>query len=216
MFQAHSSFNLLHSFSPRSATLAAITSVGGLAFSKLEAWPLWVTGLAVVLPWMPVVVRELAWVYGQHQWLALFYVLVVTQSGHLLEHVAQMIQIHVLGLQGVDARGVFGSLDIEWVHFMWNTWVIFAVLVLLARFASNRWLLLTAFLAGWHEVEHTQIFSVYLLAGISGSPGLLSQGGMIAGGLPIMRPDLHFLYNLIETMPLALGFFRQVKRTGPD
>jgi hypothetical protein len=51
-------------------------------------------------------------------------VLVVTQTGHVFEHVAQMVQIHVLGLTGGSARGVFGALDIEWVHFIFNTWVI--------------------------------------------------------------------------------------------
>jgi hypothetical protein len=49
--------------------------------------------------------------------------------------------------------------------------------------------------------------------GTAGLPGLLAQGGAIAGGLPLARPDLHFLYNLIETVPLLLGFFAQVQRT---
>jgi hypothetical protein len=46
-------------------------------------------------------------------------------------------------------------------------------------------------------------------------PGLLAQGGAIAGGLPISRPDLHFLYNLVETVPLILGFLWQVQRVVP-
>jgi hypothetical protein len=194
------------------AALAAVTSLGGWAFGALEAWPLWATGVAVVAPWIPLFVRDVAAVYRQYQWLALFYVLVVTQTGHFLEHIAQMIQIHILGLQGADARGIFGTLDIEWVHFTWNTWVIVAVLVLLSRFGANRWLVLTAVLAGWHEVEHAYIFTVYLQTGIAGLPGLLAHGGSIGGGLPISRPDLHFLYNLIETVPLILGFFQEVGR----
>jgi len=154
--------------------------------------------------------------------LALFYVLVVGQTGHFVEHVAQLIQIHVFGFQGAAARGIFGTLDIEWVHFVWNTWVQLVVLVLLIRFRANRWLWLTRLQSGWHEVEHVAIFQVYLTTGLSGTPGLLSQGGAIAGGLPVTRPDLHFMYNLIETIPLIVGFLAQVQRTevkpllGPD
>jgi hypothetical protein len=44
-----------------------------------------------------------------------------------------MVQLHVLGLTGPDARGIFGTLDIEWVHFLWNTWVLVAVAVLVPQ-----------------------------------------------------------------------------------
>ena len=122
----------------------------------------------------------------------------------------------MLELTGADARGILGTLDIEWVHFVWNTWVLLAMLVLVWRFRWNRWLWLTALLSGWHEIEHIYIFLfVYLPTGISGTPGLLAQGGAIAGGLPIPRPDLHFLYNLVETIPLVLAFLHQVRRTAP-
>ena len=215
MLQARVSPILLQGVSASTAAVAGVTCLGGLAFSILEGWPLWASGLAVVVPWLPIAVREVAWVYRRYQWLAPFYLLVITQTGHFFEHVTQMIQIHVLGLQGADARGIFGTLDIEWVHFIWNTWVIMAVLVLLSPFGANRWLRLTAVLSGWHEVEHVFIFWGYWQTGIAGLPGLLAQGGAIAGGLPISRPDLHFLYNLIETIPLILGFLWQVQRVVP-
>lgn len=143
-------------------------------------------------------------------WLALFYVLTATQGGHLLEHVAQMIQIHALGLRGPDARGIVGVLDLEWVHFTWNTWVLGVVLALLCRYRANRWLWLTAVLAAWHELEHAWIMVVYMSTGLVGTPGLLATGGAVAGGLPVSRPDLHFLYNLAETTPLVLAFRHQV------
>src|SRR2546426_12834154 len=50
------------------------------------------------------------------------------------------------------------------------------------------------------------MIATYLRNGIAGSPGLLSAGGLIAGALPITRPDLHFLYNLAETTPLLAGW----------
>lgn len=197
----------------RTLAPAGLLSAGLLLFALSREWPIWLVGASVVAPWLPLLAVQTAWTYQRYQWLALFYVLVVTQTGHFLEHVAQMIQIHVLSLTGSDARGIFGALDVEWVHFVWNTWVLLAVLVLLVPFGLNRWLRLTLLLSGWHALEHAYIFSVYLSTGLSGTPGLLSQGGALAGGLPIARPDLHFVYNLIETVPLIIAFLLQAGNT---
>jgi hypothetical protein len=146
-------------------------------------------------------------------WLALLSLLAISQTLHLFEHVAQMIQIHILGLSGLAARGIVGQLDIEWVHFVWNTWVFVAVVVLVRRFDANAWLVATALLAGWHLCEHAVIMATYLRTGVAGTPGLLSAGGLLGGGLPLSRPDLHFLYNVAETVPLLLGWRVEIKRT---
>jgi hypothetical protein len=124
-----------------------------------------------------------------------------------------MVQIHILGLTGPDARGIFGTLDLEWVHFVWNTWVIVAAVLLLLRFRANPWLWVTGLLAGWHEIEHLVIMSVYLLTGKVGTPGLLARGGFVGGGIPLSRADLHFFYNLAETTPLVGAFAWQLKRS---
>ena len=197
--------------SRRTLALAGLLSAGLLLFASSRDWPIWLVGMSTLAPWVPLFVAQTTWTYQRYQWLALFYVLVVTQTGHFFEHVAQMVQIHVLGLSGSDARGVFGALDIESVHFVWNTWVMLAVVVLLQRYGTNRWLWLTAMLSGWHAIEHAYIFSIYLSTGVSGTPGLLSQGGAIGGGLPISRPDLHFIYNLVETLPLTAAFLDQAR-----
>ncbi len=203
----------IRSVPPRVVAFTALASCGGLSLGILQNWPVWGVGLATALPWIPLFTSEVVWTYRHYPWLTLFYVLVITQGGHFLEHVAQMIQIHVLGLRGAAAQGVFGALNIEWVHFVWNTWVIVAVLVLLRRFAPNPWLRVTAILAGWHEIEHAFIMSVYLSTGKSGTPGLLARGGLVDGGLPLTRADLHFFYNLIETVPLVVAFVYQLKRS---
>lgn len=213
MAVSHPRIRLVH-ISRGAATTAGVLSLGGLVLATAEDWPLWARGLAAILPWVPIFVRRLAAVHQEYEWLALFYALAVTQTAHFVEHIAQMIQIHILQLSGADARGIFGALDIEWVHFIWNMWVLLAAQVLLMQFRSNRWLWLTALLSGWHAIEHAYIFSVYMQTGVAGTPGLLSQGGAIAGGLPVSRPDLHFVYNLVETVPLLLGFFRSVSREG--
>lgn len=196
--------------------LTCFGSAGGLSFGLLQGWPLWAVGVASLVPWLPAFILDTAQIYRRYQWLALFYVLVVTQTVHFLEHVSQMIEIHVLGLSGPNARGIISTLDVEWVHFVWNMWVLIGLIVLLARFKGNGWLWLALPFTGWHAIEHAFIFSGYLSTGISGIPGLLSQGGALWGGLPVTRPDLHFIYNLVETAPLLLGFGAQVQHSDPS
>ena len=139
--------------------------------------------------------------------------LALAQTTHLAEHVAQIVQIHVLHLTGPSARGIVGQLDLEWVHFAWNAFVLVAIVALLPRFPANPWLIAVAPLAAWHFAEHVVMISTYVRTGVAGTPGLLSAGGLIAGGLPIARPDLHFLYNLVETGPLVLAWLTQLRRT---
>jgi hypothetical protein len=145
-------------------------------------------------------------------WLALLGFLALTQTLHLVEHIAQMVQIHVLHLSGANARGIVGQLDIEWVHFIWNAFVLAAVVALLPRYSANPWLLGVAPLAIWHFIEHSVMIATYLQTGVSGTPGLLSSGGLILGGLPIARPDLHFLYNLVETVVLLGAWVTELRR----
>ncbi len=203
----------IRSVPPHIIVLTALASYVGQIAAIVQGWPLWGIALVTLLPWIPIFTLEIVWTYRHYQWLALFYLLVITQGGHVVEHIAQMVQIHILGLRGLAARGIFGALDIEWVHFIWNTWVLLAVFMLVLCFRRNPWLWLTLVIAGWHELEHVVIMAAYLKTGVVGTPGLLSKGGLIGGGLPLSRADLHFLYNLIETTPLIIAFVYQLKRS---
>ena len=145
-------------------------------------------------------------------WLALLGFLAISQTAHLFEHVAQMVQIHVLHLTGANAQGIVGMLNIEWVHFIWNAIVLVTLLVLLPHFRTNPWLIAVTPLAAWHFVEHSVMIATYIQTGVPGTPGLLSSGGLLFGGLPIARPDLHFLYNLVETIPLLAAWLVELRR----
>jgi hypothetical protein len=190
----------------RAVAVTAATSSAALLLASFQQWPPWALVLATLLPWVPIFALDLSWAARQFGALALFFLLVVTQGGHLLEHVAQMTQIHLLGRTGPEARGVIGALDVEWVHFAWNSWVLAALVVLATRFRGNRWLLATLAFAAWHELEHAYLLGVHLATGAQGTPGLLATGGALGGGLPLSRPDLHFGYNLIETALMLLAF----------
>ena len=144
--------------------------------------------------------------------LAFLGFLAIAQTAHFTEHIAQIVQIHLLHLSGANAQGIVGQLNIEWVHFIWNAFVLVALLILLPQFRTNAWLIAVTPLAAWHLVEHTLMIATYIQTGVVGSPGLLSSGGLIGGGLPIARPDLHFFYNLAETIPLLAAWLVEVRR----
>lgn len=144
-------------------------------------------------------------------WIAFLGFLALSQTAHLFEHIAQMVQIHVLHLTGAGAQGIVGQLNIEWVHFIWNVLVLVSLLALLPHFPRNPWLIAVTPLAAWHFVEHSVMIATYLQTGVAGTPGLLSSGGLLVGGLPISRPDLHFLYNLVETVPLLFAWVAELR-----
>lgn len=148
-------------------------------------------------------VRRFDWVTVPRAFFAL---LLVAQAGHLVEHIVQVTQLYVWGVPKQHAHGIVGALDIEWVHFAWNFLVLAAVILVAGWFRASPWILGALVLASWHQIEHTYILMVYLTTGVSGTPGFLARGGTIAGGLPLPRPVLHFVYNIVEMVPLVIGF----------
>src|SRR5713226_1904434 len=183
----------------------------GLVATFWLGWAIWQVAILVILAWLPLFFLKTVSIQRQYGWLAFFFILVVTQGAHVLEHVAQMVQIHLLGLSGLQARGIFGMLDIEWVHFIWNSWVLLGAVLLVLLFRKNPWLWVLLVISVWHEIEHVYIMSVFLSTGHVGTPGLLAAGGAIGGGLPLSRPDLHFYYNLLEELFLVIAYFSQIQ-----
>ena len=191
--------------------LSAGISVGLVATFWL-GWAIWQVAILVVLAWLPLFLLKTVSIHRQYGWLAFFFILVVTQGVHFLEHVAQMVQIHLLGLSGLQARGIFGMLNLEWVHFIWNSWVLLCAVLLVFLYRKNPWLWVLLVISVWHEIEHVYIMSVFLRTGHPGAPGLLAAGGAIGGGLPLSRPDLHFFYNLLEEVVLIIAYLSQIQR----
>jgi hypothetical protein len=57
-------------------------------------------------------------------------------------------------VRGMPACGVFGQLDFETVHLVWDSLVWIGALFLVTRFPRNAWLWVAAIVASTHEVEH--------------------------------------------------------------
>src|SRR5437016_2952440 len=73
----------------------------------------------VLLPWLALIARKLHGDWLRYGVLAIFEALVFLQLAHFGEHLAQIVEIH--WLDWATAKGIAGELDIEPVHFWWNT-----------------------------------------------------------------------------------------------
>ena len=156
--------------------------------------------------------------------------------------------------RGPAACGVFGQLDFETVHLVWDTAVWLGALWLLTKFPRNIFLWVAMFAASVHEVEHLFIGYVYFFDGAEvfnytrtlwattlegrkvvahpvgqemalanfyeagGKIGIMGRNGLVErlvldsnGALPI-RPNLHFIYNLLVVTPTIAAFAWQMRR----
>lgn len=201
---------------PLPIVLATCVASAALVTTFWLGWAIWLVAILVALAWFPLVGLMTRTISRDSRYLGFFFILVVTQGGHFIEHLAQMIQMYVLGMPAMQAHGLIGTLDIEWVHFIWNSWVLIYGIFLLYYGRKNPWLWALLVLALWHEAEHIYIIDCYLKTGMAGNPGLLARGGALWGGLPIIRPNLHFLYTLIEESLLILGYLWARRRLGTN
>jgi hypothetical protein len=153
------------------------------------------------------------------------------QGMHLIEHLVQWAQYHILNWSMRDATGLLSPANSEVVHFVWNLGVVAAVLYLVWGGVRNPWAWL---LLGWailHTVEHTYMFVRYLTVldelrslglgkvAAQGLPGLLGRDGLLAtstltqntflcrlpGVTTAVRLDVHFWWNMGETLLLLVA-----------
>lgn len=199
--------------------LRAVATAGAASLTLLVAglsqgYPMWIpVGLALI-PWVPLVALEAVWKYEHYGFWAVFGVAVLLQIGHMGEHTVQLTQLMLYHGRLAQSHGVFGQLDFETVHFIWDSAVWVLLCVVLTRFASgNRWLWVAFVAASVHEVEHLYLFWVYVthpwFYAHAGLAGIMGNGGLI--GSPLARPYLHFTYNFLVVVPMVLAFLDQTK-----
>jgi hypothetical protein len=196
------------------AISAAASALLGLA-AVMQGYALWVIVLFGLAPWLPLVISEVVWKYERYGAWALFGVIVLLQIGHMGEHSAQVAQLVASGGQLAKSHGVFGQLDFETVHFIWDSAIWLSLGLLLRPFAhGNRWLWVAFAAASLHEIEHVYLFWIYqthpAFYAAGGFEGIMGYDGVI--GSPLARPYLHFAYNFIVVVPMVLAFWDQTTR----
>ncbi|HEX2911644.1 MAG TPA: cyclic nucleotide-binding domain-containing protein [Chloroflexia bacterium] len=134
------------------------------------------------------------------------------------------------------AHGVFGELDRELIHFVWDGMILIACTVLFFRFRDNpwtKWALLFAFI---HQIEHIYLFGASLIPTVSGYPGkgtflglavqqvdsgILGHNGIVGtvtgldgfiNNILPSRINIHFIYNVMVIIPMVGAFIYQVRR----
>lgn len=194
---------------------AAMVSLGWATAAAVAGAQLWVGGLALVLPWIPVVALEARWKWARYGIFGAFAMLVLLQVLHMGEHSMQVGQL--MANQGDLARshGVFGQLDFELVHFVTDTtlWIVLGLLLVIYR-GRNFWLWVAFAAASLHQVEHFYLFWLYSFHepfyASGGFAGIMGENGMV--GSPLDRPYLHFTYNLIIVVPMVLALWDEARR----
>ncbi|HMQ31777.1 MAG TPA: cyclic nucleotide-binding domain-containing protein [Chloroflexaceae bacterium] len=231
--------------------LTALVAALLVGTALLLGWPLWVIALLALVPWLPLFLGNIVWSSRHYGFMALFLAFVVLQLGHFGEHIAQLVQFATIddpaqGCVGWSwngpgcgaAHGVFGALDRELVHFVWDGLVLAATVAIRWHFRQvrNIWLTLAVAAAALHQVEHIFLFGMYLFdpatyraggtvfglcaipdgagvqAGLLGHDGLLGtlagRDGWLNGLLP-NRINLHFVYNTVVLVPMLAAFATQ-------
>ena len=199
----------------RFVTLAAAYSALGLSAAFILGVPLWIGGLAFLLPWIPLVAIEARWKYATYGIFAGFLLLVMLQVLHMGEHSMQVGQLFVHQGDLTVSHGVFGQLDFELVHFVTDTtlWIVLGMLLVIYR-GRNPWLWVAFIAASLHQVEHFYLFYIYQahesFYAAGGFTGIMGESGII--GSPLDRPYLHFTYNFIIVVPMVLALWDQARR----
>lgn len=155
--------------------------------------------------------------------LVILAVLAALQSGHMVEHVAQFIQwmVHMR-----LAQGIIGEFDLEPIHFGFNSMVLIGISLLCTFYgdvlrgrggaAARRLMLFAMAVETYHMTEHVAKIMQYVETGLQGTPGILGRY------IPLI--PMHFVLNLMTTVPLDLAFiltgsyllvFRMARRLVP-
>jgi hypothetical protein len=155
-------------------------------------------------------------------------VLLALQGFHTVEHIVQLVQFYILNRPGIESQGLISSLNVEWVHFIWN-WLAWGCIAYLVRngmkgvwgYPLLAWVTL-------HSLEHTYMLLHYLhvaaelgalglpqfgaaqvLPGVLGRDGWLANNVLICRGIPgltsLPRVAIHFYWNVGEMTLLLLA-----------
>lgn len=232
----------------RAVVITALASYLAQLIGILLHWPLWAIALATILPWIPLFSMKVLWTSKHYGFMALYLVIMILQAGHVGEHVVQVLQFIFIynpahGCYGFswygtckDAHGVFGELDRETVHFIWDGLILVACIVVKVHFrkSKNIWLTLAVVAAAIHQIEHIFLFGTFLFDnnfyqnggyflgihianGYGAQNGIMGHDGLVGTLIPFLNPilpariPLHFIYNTFVLIPMLLGFRKQVQ-----
>ncbi len=214
-------FNV-HKVPPGKIVLTAFGSYLIVALAWLGGAPIWLAFGLSLIPWVPIAFIEVEWTYKHYGWFVIFFVMAIVQTIHYSEHCIEVIQVHIFNTPVPQALAIFSKLNVEGVHFFGDTFLSIGTMALLWKFPRNPWLWVAAPFQIFHQAEHTFLFFEHVLWGYpAGGPGLFAFKPAAMGnpqlngalGSWLNRPDLHWIYNTLYTIPFVIALVYQLKRT---
>jgi hypothetical protein len=143
----------------------------------------------------------------RHHQAALTAYLVIVLA-HWAEHVAQAVQVYVLGWPLKEARGVLGVpfpwlVTSEWMHYGYALLMLIGLVMLRSGFTGRArvWWNISLGVQIWHHLEHLLLL-IQALAGANllGRPVPTSIVQLIAP-----RLELHLFYNAVVFAPMVVA-----------
>lgn len=139
------------------------------------------------------------------QLLAAFMVIVLA---HWAEHLAQAVQIYLLGWSRPTAGGLLGLVwpwlvTSEWMHYAYAVLMLVGLLALRHGFSgrSRKWWNAALYLQAWHHVEHLLL----LVQASTGSNLLGAPAPTSILQLVVPRVELHLFYNAVVFAPMVVA-----------
>lgn len=129
-------------------------------------------------------------------------------AAHWAEHLAQAVQIYVLGMPTAQARGVLGMpfpwlVHSEWMHYGYALVMLIGLALLRPGFVgrARTWWTAALVIQIWHHFEH-------LLLLIQATSGTNLAGRPVPTSvvqLFLPRVELHLIYNAIVFAPMVVA-----------
>jgi hypothetical protein len=141
--------------------------------------------------------------------VAIFMVIVFA---HVAEHVAQAIQVFVLGWARPDAGGVLGLLwpwlvKSEWLHYGYAVVMLIGLILLRGGFhgQAHSWWMAALWIQVWHHFEH----ALLLLQALLSQPFFGRDVPTSIVQLAFQRIELHIFYNAVVIVPMVVAVYLQ-------
>lgn len=139
------------------------------------------------------------------QALVVFGLIVIAHWG---EHIAQAVQIWVLGWKLPEARGILGVpfpwlVKSEWMHYGYALIMLIGLIALRPGFVgrAKTWWTIALLIQVWHHFEHLLLLIQALVgSNIADKPAPTS---LLQLAFP--RVELHLFYNTVVTLPMIVA-----------
>ncbi len=148
--------------------------------------------------------------------LQLFMVIVLA---HWAEHLAQAMQIYVLGWNIPDSRGILGLwfpwlLKSELLHYGYALVMLAVIWSLRTGFKgrSHTWWMIAFWIQFWHHVEH----AILQYQAVSGSNLFGSPVPTSLVQLWVPRVELHLFYNSVVFLPMVVAMYYHMFPSAED